>query len=485
MNNNKSNLKINFILNTGYQVFCMIFPLLITPYVCRILGAELIGSYSYTAANVGYFALFAAMGTIIYGNREISFLQSKPQEYSRTFWEIELLSIFSTMVCLVVFIVFVLLNRHYQALYFIQLFTLLSVAGNINWFFQGLENFKTILLRNTFFKIVSLLFIFAFVKSKSDLLLYVGGLVVIEFIGNISLWLTLPKYLTRVDIRSLRPFRHLKPTLLLFIPTITSSIYTMLDKTMLGIFTSSKIENGYYEESYKLAKYALAIVLSVETVMLPRISALFGQGKMDELKNLLYKSYRFVCFLAMPICFGLISVASLFVPIYYGPGYDKVEQLLYIHALLIPIIGLSNVTGIQYLITTKQDRKLITTVTTGAAVNVIMNLILIPQLHSIGASIASVAAELVIAVFQFILVRGDISFVRVAGECYKYLLSALVMCGSVWTAKTGISGLGLPDILQLALLVIVGGIVYLLMLLLLRDSFFIDNAKLIIRKIKR
>lgn len=475
-----SNLKTNFILNASYQFFTILIPLILAPYVCRVLGVEPLGTYSFTAANVSFFALFAALGTIIYGNREISFVQSDPKKYSKTFWEIEILSVVSTLVCLVVYLGFVYINQQYTALYLIQIFTFLSVAGNIAWFFQGLENFKIILVRNMFFKLVSVGFIFIFIKSEKDLLLYVAGLVILELVGNLSLWLSLPKYLQKVPFKELKPFAHFKPTLLLFVPTIMSSIYTILDKAMLGFFTHSKAENGYYEESMKLTKTALSLALSVETVMLPRISALYSEGKIDELKDLLYKSYRLVCMITMPLCFGIIAVAEYFVPIYYGPKFLKVSDLLCIQAFLIPIIGFSNVTGIQYLVTTKQDKKLVSTITVGAVINTVVNLILIPSLYSIGASIASVCAEGIIVVLQLFLVRKEISTIQILKDNYKYLLSAAGMFGTLFLAKHIIH----KSIIGIILLVILGAGCYGIFLLLLRDSFLLENLKSILKKIK-
>ncbi|MBX4184047.1 oligosaccharide flippase family protein, partial [Enterococcus lactis] len=43
----KSNLKTNFIYNSAYQMLSMIVPLVTTPYISRVLGADGVGIYSY------------------------------------------------------------------------------------------------------------------------------------------------------------------------------------------------------------------------------------------------------------------------------------------------------------------------------------------------------------------------------------------------------------------------------------------------------
>ena len=159
---------------------------------------------------------------------------------------------------------------------------------------------------------------------------------------------------------------------------------------MLKFFTDTSFENGYYEQALKLSKTALTLITALEAVMIPRIGAFFAANKKKELIHLLYQSYQFVLMLGLPLCFGLIGIASNFVPWFYGDGYDSVTNLLIILAFLIPIIGLSNVTGIQFLITTRRERIVSLTVTVGAICNIILNIILIPKFFSFGAALSSV-----------------------------------------------------------------------------------------------
>ena len=62
-------VKKNFIYRTLYEILTVITPFITTPYVSRVLGADGIGIYSYTASIMAYFTLFAALGTMSYGER--------------------------------------------------------------------------------------------------------------------------------------------------------------------------------------------------------------------------------------------------------------------------------------------------------------------------------------------------------------------------------------------------------------------------------
>ena len=238
-------IKLNYIYNVSYQILTLITPLITAPYLSRVLKVEGIGIYSYTASIVTYFVMFAALGTINYGNREISYLQNDRQNRSIVFWEIEFLSIGSVLCCLAAYSFFILfINHKYTSLFLVQAFTIITVATDISWLLQGMEEFGKIVSRNVVFKILNILFIFIFVKSPNDLLIYVGGLCLLELASNLSIWFYVPQYINRPNFKQLHPIRHLKPTIALFIPTIASTIYINLDKTMLNEITGSPIENG-------------------------------------------------------------------------------------------------------------------------------------------------------------------------------------------------------------------------------------------------
>ena len=473
----KKSITKNYIYNVSYQVLALITPLITTPYLSRVLEADGIGIYSFTAAVVSYFNMFAALGTLTYGNREISYLQDNRKARSKMFWEIELLSLITTSICAIVYILFVIFGAGDNQLFFaIQIFTLLTVGVDIVWLFQGMEEFGKIVVRNIIFKIINIVYIFVVVQTKDDLIFHIGGNAILTFLSHLSLWVYLPKYVDKPEWKELRPLRHLKGTFILFLPTVAMSIYTILDKTMIGIFSTS-YENGYYEQALNLAKTVLTLVTSLGAVMIPRMGYHYNRGEHTEVKNLVYQSYRFVWFLGIPISFGLMGIASNVVPWFYGDGYEKLTTLLPILSLLIPIIGLSNVTGIQYLVTTKRENLLTRSVCVGAVTNFICNLILIPSFGSIGAAVASVIAEGVITGVQFIMLRKELSFIKVVSSSWKYLLSggimliALVWMGQVLT----------PSILHTVIMIACGVCIYFLMLFIMRDEFLMGY----VRKIQR
>ena len=475
----RKSVKLNYLYNASYQVLLLIAPLLTAPYLSRVLEPDGVGTASYVESIAAYFTLFATMGITTYGQREISYVQDDAAKRSAVFWNTKILEFCSSAAAILVYVVFSLQQRETSVLYLILTLNLAAVFFDVTWFFQGMEEFGKTVTRNAVVKLAQIAYIFLFIRSKDDLPLYVLGLGLFTLLGNLSLWAYLPKVLTGVPLRELRPFRDIKVVWSLFVPTIAVQIYTVLDKTMIGLITGSSFENGYYEQAIKMSKMLLAVVTALGTVMVPRVGSLFGRDETNEVRRLMYRSYRFVWFLGIPLCFGVIMAAGNFVPWFFGPGYDKVVPLLQVLSFLILAIGINNVTGIQYFIPTKRQNLFTLTVIIGACTNFTLNMVLIRYFQSIGAAAASVAAETVIAVVQLVIVRRELSPGRVLKEGVHYYVAGGVMVLALWP----LCGRLTPSVPHTALIAVCGAAVYFLVLVLQRDEFFLNNVKNVLRKL--
>ena len=216
-----------------------------------------------------------------------------------------------------------------------------------------------------------------FVKEPEDLKIYFIIYVVSILAGNASLWISLPKFVDRIKIKELNIFKHLKPTIVLFIPQIAIQVYTLFDRTMIGAIILDKSEVGYYDQSQKIIKMLLTIITSLGTVMLPRISNSFANGEKERVSVYMRKSFRMVFLLSFPMIFGIIAVSNMFVPLFFGQGYDRVIILMNTITPIILLIGMSSAIGTQYLLPTKRQREFTISVVCGAIINFIMNISLI------------------------------------------------------------------------------------------------------------
>lgn len=476
----KKSIKKNYLLNVSYQILTLLTPLITMPYVSRILGADGIGTYSYAESVATYFVLLATMGITTYGQREISYLQDDKEKRSQLFWEIKIISGITTIVALLLFFVY-LKARNNGIIYYIFAINIIAVFFDVSWFFQGLEEFGIIVLRNVIFKALNIIFIFTMIHEKNDIVLYTIGITGFTLISNISLWPSLFNNLNKVNVRGLRPCRHIKTVISLFIPTIAVQVYTVLDKTMIGVITKSSFENGYYEQALKISRMVLLVVTSLGTVMIPRIGYHYAKREQDVVTELMYKAYRFVWFIGIPLCFGLIGIASNFVPWFYGTGYDKVAVLLSVSSFLILAIGINNVTGMQYLIPTGRQNTFTKTVIIGAVCNFILNCMLIPVMQSVGAAIASVAAETIIAVVQIYYVRKELNPIYILKSSHHYIVAGLIMLVVLKLE----SYLFKSSIINTLIMIISSACIYFILLVVFRDGFFINNIRNVANKFKK
>jgi len=477
----KNSVAKNYIYNVTYEILAIIIPLITTPYLSRVLGAERIGIYGYTISIVTYFILFGSLGIAMYGKREIAYVQKDEVSRTKILFEIVLLRLITLIVSMIMFYICFCRTGEYRIYYIILLLEIISNIIDISWFFQGLEEFKKTVTRNIIVKFISTVCIFIFVKTADDLYKYFIIYVLSNFIGNISLWFYLPKYLTKIKIKTINITHHLKHTIMLFIPQIATQIYTVLDKTMIGTIIPDKSEVGYYEQAQKVVKLLLTIATSLGTVMMPRIAATYADGNTNKIKRYMSLSLSYIMMIAFPLMFGIISVANHFVPFFYGNGYEKVYPIMCIISPIIIFIGLSNVTGIQYLLPTKQQNKYTISVLAGAIINFILNLILIKSYGAIGASIATVVAELGVTAVQLYMVRKQITIKEILSLSYKYFFASIIMFFVSFVLGLIIKNNTLSILIQ----VFISVLVYFALLYIIKDKLFMDGMNKIKRRIEK
>lgn len=460
----------NYIYNTLYQILVLIAPLITTPYISRVLGVTNIGIYQYSQSIASYFVLIGAVGTTLYGQREIAYLQDKPKERSMAFWEIEIFRLATTILCTIIYYVIFCTRGSYPEIYAILTLEVLATAFDISWFFMGMENFKITVIRNTIIKLSGIVCVFLFVKGPGDLGIYTLCVTAPLFIGNISLWFSLKKYLVKTELTVSELFsgvkNRLKSILVLFLPQIAADVYLLLDKTMIGVFGTHIDQVGFYSQGQRIVKIALMIVTSLGTVMLPTMSAYFAKGDHEGIVKSVKAAFKFIYMLSFALVFGLCAVAPRFVPIFFGDGYDPVIPLMIIISPILVIIATSNVIGKQYLLPTKQQNAFTISIITGATVNFILNIILIHFWDAIGASIATVIAELAVTGVQCWYVRNQLPLKECLSSGIRYGIFGAVM----FFVVRGV-GMLLPagKIWALAVTIIVGVVVYGSELLITKD----------------
>ncbi|PZO94874.1 oligosaccharide flippase family protein [Streptococcus halichoeri] len=465
----------NILYNTTYQILTLIIPLFTVPYVSRVLTPVGVGINSYTSAIVTYFTLIGALGISLYGNREIAFVQRNKYKRSKVFWELVFLKFVSVGIASVLFLGFVFMSKDWQIYYLLNGINLLATLTDISWYFIGVEDFKKIVVRNTFVKVTTVILTFVLIKSRQDLGLYIFLISFSMLLGNLTVWPFLRKEVIWIPFKQLEIFKHLKPTLMLFLPQITMQIYLSLNKNMLGAL-DGVVSAGYFDQSDKLIRILFTIVTAIGGVFLPRLSSLFSMDRVDEAKRLLLKLVDLSNALSMLMIGGVIGVSSSFAVFFFGKGYEPVGPLMAVQSLMIIFISYGNALGTQFLLASRRQTAYTLSAVAGLICNVILNLLLIPLLGAMGAVISTVVTELVVSAYQALSLKDVFTFQELTRGLLRYSIAAAVVAFVLHLMDTHMP----VSILNYALQAMVGVLIYAIMIIVMKTpvlSLFSDMRR--------
>ncbi len=460
-------IKKNFIFRALYELLILITPIITTPYIARVLGSDGAGIASYTGSVMAFFTMFAALGTPQYGLREIARHRDSPAEASKLFWEIELLTVFTSLICLIGWLGVCVFWKEYRIYFLAMIPTLFNVMFDISWFFTAYEKVGYIVAKNAFFKVLGIVLLFTLVKSKADLVLYIFLSAFTGMLGSLSMWTFLPKMLVKADWKSLAFRHHIHETLVYFIPTIAVSVSAVLDKFLLGLLIHNFSLSGYYEHARKLMALVDSVVFgALISVMEARVSYLFVQGKTDEIKRYIRRTVDFSFLIGMVCLFGIAGVAHVFVPVFWGPGWEPVETLLYLLCPNTLIISISYIVGALYYNPSGNRAQSARYVIIDACINTVLNLLLIPRWNAYGAVIATISAEGITTYIYVQNCRGYLTWQTIWACFWKRFLVGIIMCALVMAlGRIPMS----RDIVKLTIQISSGAAFYVLALYMIKD----------------
>lgn len=474
-------VKVNYILNlinTGTQ---MLFPLITFPYVCRVIEADGIGQINFFQSIISYISLFTCLGIPMYAIREIARDRSDVVQMNRTAMEILLLHSMLTLVGYAIVAILCLTVPQIQVnipLFLILSLTIFFTAIGCEWFYQGIEDFKYITIRGLIIKTVSVVLLFIFVKSKTDLLYYGCYTVFGVLGGNIFNFFRLRKYIHRENIifSELHIKRHVKPVLKVFSFSVVTSIYLQLNTVLLG-FLKNALAVGYFAAATKVMQMLLKMSACLGSVMMPRASHLIAENKESEFNRLIQKSYDFTLAIALPMTIGLIFCAPSLITALCGVKFEHSILPSQIIAPIILMVAISNIFGIQVLFPKGKINIVTLCCGIGAVVDLMLNLCLIPFFSYIGTSIAYLGAEVATTVSMYFIGRRYIPIIYFKKSHLTYALGCIVMAFVLY----GISLLQLPTLTILLLQGCCGVLAYFIILCICKDEMLVQ----ILSRIKR
>lgn len=479
----QKSLKKNAFLNVIKTLMGLLFPLITFPYASRILLPEGIGKVNFAQTIVSYFSIIAMLGIHTYGIREAAKLRDDKIKLSQFVKELFTINIIATVFayCLFAFSLFVVPKfSEYRILLCVCSATILFTTLGMEWLYTAIEDFVYITIRSIAFQIISLILLFTLVHTKDDYLKYAGISVFSNVGANVLNFVHSRKYLSFRNLAKSELKKHWKPIFVFFVMSVTISIYTLLDTTMLG-FICGDYQVGIYSASTKINKVVLSLVAAVGTVLLPRLSYYIGKNDNEDFKKLAYKGFDILLLFAVPCCVGLSVLSEPVVLLLSGEKYSESIVSMRVMNPIIIAIGLSNFIGIQMFMPLGKEKCTLYSVLFGAVVNFSLNLIFIPKFYSLGAAISTVCAESIVTIVQFVFLRRFIQIGKILINLFKYGLNSLIMGTVVYFSIFCIRDFKLKILIGL----FSGILVYSILLLVQRNKLFFEVCASFSKKLKR
>lgn len=425
-----ASIKKNFAYNILLNISSILFPLVTAPYIARVLEPGGLGMMHFAMTYAGYYTMFAALGASTYGTREIAKRRESLSEKQLFFSGLISVLILNTFILTVIYISSLFIFSKFEQninIFLIAGIPIIFVPFGSNWYFGGLEKFGFITSRNLIIRFLTIVCMFIFVKTKSDLYIYMLLGVISQLGGILWNWSQIKKDGIKFRLNFSDLHLHYKPMIILFSSSVAISIYTMLDTLMLGMIKDYN-EVGYYNSASTIAKMSLSVVTSLSSVALPRVAYYFHKRDYTGINILLSKSYCIVAFLAFPMAIGISCISPWFVPLFLGEAFKPATLPLIIMSGVIIAIGFNNITGIQTLLGLGEDKKFLYCILIGTGVNFILNIILIPLIGANGAASSSVIAEFIILTAMLICIHKytPIRVSKVFPDIAKSLLISLL-----------------------------------------------------------
>ena len=444
----------NFILNVVYQLLIYIFPLITTPYISRVLGVNNVGIYSYTYSIVSLFMLAALLGINNYGNRETARVRDNQDRLNKKFSSIYTLQLFISITTLIIYYIYIVFFcKKYKEIAFAQSIFLISTCFDVNWFYFGLEKFKLTISRNVLIKVISIICIFLFVRSRSDLWKYTVIMAVATLISQLYLIIILHKYVKFVKVGIKEAFSNFKQVLILFIPVLAYGIYGIMDKTMIGLM-STTVQLGNYENAQKIVSIPISIITALGTVMLPRMSYVL-KDKNADFKPIIKSSMKLALVMSTTMTFGIILVSKEISAIMFGPEFTESSMIMSILSLYLVFTAWANVIRTQYLIPTRNDKIYVESTLFGAIVNLVFNLTFIPKYGAYGACVGTILAEVSVMLWQTIKARNSLEIKQYIYIYIECLWKSIIMFVFAFVSSFFFHGVLIKFVIKVGVSVIV------------------------------
>lgn len=484
------NIIFKFLLN----IFNLVIPIVIGPYALRKLGPEIMGTVNFSQTIFEYFFIFAGFGVYQYGLREVSRVRNDKKKLSSVFTSLFVFTTITNILTTVVYLVFIN-NKYYGTETYIACliltFNLLSNVFYIEWMNEALENFGFITIKTIVVKIIYVILLFATVKSSDNFKEYMMLLVLSTFLNNIISFIFIKRKI-KFNFSKVKLSKHIKPMFLVVILSNVNILYTQLDRLMLGEFVSI-VSVGYYTIAQNISNMINALLLTVITVTIPRLSHYVANENEEEYMSLLNKISKIYFLLVFPAAIGMFLLSREIILLYGGPEYISSIPMMMVFSLYIITVGYDTILSNQVMYIRRKEKQQVQIIFIGGLINLILNVLLLVLgiFNGTTAVITTLIANICIIVLENLYIRKvlKIKFNIFSIDKMKYLFISLIFIPITLIIRRFTNNLctsaEVTALVISFITVVVNGLVYLIILLIIKDENLIEIKNKLLNKIKK
>jgi len=394
----------NFTSLSVLQAANYIFPLIVLPYVVRVIGPANYGLINFAAAFVAYFNLVCEYGFGLSGTKEISINRDDEEKINRIFSNIITVKILLLIICFIVLVILLYTVDMFFANGNIFLLSYGLVIGFTlfpGWFFQGIEQMKYISIIQLIVRTVSTILIFLLINEEADYLLLVLLNAIAQIaIGIIGLFVAFYKFNIRYTLPAPAQIKkQLRSGWNIFQSMIAINLYTTSNIFILGLFASETVV-GYFAAADKIRLAFQGVQSMLSQAVFPYVNDLINKSKklfFGFIKKLI----------KLQIAIGFIISTFLFIysteltQIILGNEFNPAALLLRIISPLPFIIAISNILGIQIMLPLGLEKLFNRIISFSALIHLCVLMFMVPNYLAIGTSATVVFTEVIVSLLMF------------------------------------------------------------------------------------
>lgn len=479
------NIIFKFILN----LFNIIVPILIGPYVSRKLGVENMGIVNFSQSIFSYFFIFAGFGVYQYGLREISKNRDDEQKISQIFSSLFFITIATTLISTVLYLLFIIIRYNNSFSYtasMILTFNLLSNIFYVEWINEAFENFDFIMIKSILVKVGYTIGLFVLIRSSNNMKEYLYLLVISTFLNNFFSYIYIKKQV-KFSLKHIQIKKHIKPMFMVVVLANVNVLYTQLDRFMLGEFTNMKLV-GFYGIGQNVSYMITGLILTIIYATIPRLTNY--STKNDEQYIELLRRISGIYFLFLfPACIGMTCLSKEIMEIYGGVEFRGAYIALGMFSIYNITLGYESILNNQVLYVKGKEKLLLKIVFLGGILNLILNTLLLKVgiFTEMTAILTTMIANIMMIIIENIYIRSKmkLNFDIFAFENTKYFIISLIFVPIIIFIKTIFNGI----LTVSAISIIICSLIYFGVLLIIKDKIFNEvmqfGLKMISGKLKK